>query len=609
MTLELLLSRNGEIVARHELREALWPHRRVVMFESSITAVIRELRRALDDNPKAPRFIETVPKRGYRFVAPCTEAEPGATPDTATSAEADTAADSQILRKDRRRGSFLRFSGAMILGLLVLPMGDAGQFPHQDALDKAPITVTVLPFENLTGRPAHVLLAELLPRDIVSWLAAVAPERLRLVDRVAAETAGATSMDYRPADFAILGSVREDRGAAVISATMLSGDGSFVWGEQYRRSAEDSSLTAREVAARIADSVMSEAVPQWRDGSEAATTSAAAAAAFRRGTDALAQLSREGAIAAVDAFSETIELDPEFSAAHAHLAEALIQWTGPPRTQERVERARRAAKISVELVDTNAVGHRVLGEIGLYYDRDWQAAGRRLERSIELSPSNASAHHSYATWLSARGRHDEALREIDLAAALEPGSVSISIDVMFLPYYARDFENTVVAARRLQRLWSGYAAPHRTLVLSYLAMGDVAAAAAEARKVLAKHPEVAPARSVAAFSDSEALDAYWAALLDATRRYVTEKSGDPTALAMLYVQLGRLDAANSALESALRGGHFSYYLPYLGVSPTFDPMCGHPGFERILRNLRQTALSSETRLPRCAAVLASDLGD
>lgn len=90
--------------------------------------------------------------------------------------------------------------------------------------------------------------------------------------------------------------------------------------------------------------------------------------------------------------------------------------------------------------------------------------------------------------------------------------------------------------------------------------------------------------------------------------YVTEKSGDPAALAIMQVQLGRLDAANDALESALESGRFSYLLPYLGVSPAFDRMCGHAGFERLLRRLDQSALSRGTGLPRRAAAIASSAG-
>lgn len=597
--LELLLSRRGEVVSREELRRVLWPDERVVLFEGSIAAVIRELRRALGDDSKAPRFIETVPKRGYRFVSRGTELAGAGVAEVVDVAPVRVAAT-----KKARRGGLLRASGGLAMALMVLPIGGATHFPAhlQGTADGNAVTVAVLPFENLTGQPAHTVLAETLPRELVGWLGAMAPDRLHVVDRIGTAAPG----DRPPPDYTIIGSLREDGDATVISARLLSGTGGrFAWGEHYRGGSSDSGLTARAVSARIADAVAASVLPPWQNGSAAVTANEAAADAFRRGTEALAQLNQEQAVEAVDAFRQATELDPGFAAAHAHLAEALISWLGPTVTHERVERARRAASTSIELLPTNATGHRVLGEIGLFYDRDWEMAGDYLDRAIRLSPSDASGHHSYAAWLSARGRHGEALREIDLAAALDPASVAISIDVMFLRYYARDFEGTVSAARRLEQLWPGSTASHRFVVLSRLATGDVAAAAAEARVALAKwNPPGGEGRSAARLSDSETLRTYWTVSADRIARWVSEDSGDPTALASTYVQLGRFAEASDALETAVASRRFSYFLPYLGVSPALDPLCGQPRFESVLRRLRQSALGGNAELPRCAATIA-----
>lgn len=594
LALGLLLSRPGEVVSRTELRAALWPDERVVMFEASIAAVIRELRRALGDDSKTPRFIETVPKRGYRFVALPAAADP------VLPAAAETA-----LPKTNR-GGFLRISAGLALALVALLIGNDRSGSEGPAPGAIPVTVAVLPFEDLSLQPEHRVLTKTLPRELIGWLAGMAPERLRIVDRTTAHAASGDVQAAPPADFIIRGSVGDDRDAAVVATELLSGaDAGVVWSERYRRNPEDAGLTARELAARIADRVASEALPQWSNGSGAVTANAKAAGAFHRGAAALSRQSTEGVIEAVDAFRLATELDPEFAAAHAHLAAALVHWMGPAITPDRVERAREAALRSLELAPTNAVGHRVLGEIGLYYDRDWEAAGKHLERSVELSPSAAPGHDSYAAWLSARGRHEEALREIDLAAVLDPGSVTVSIDAMLMHYYARDFDGTISAARRLQKLWPGNDAAHRYVVLSGLAMGDDAAAAAEARVVLTGAGATSATTSAeAVLTDSEALEAYWARSRHAVADYVNERSGDPTALAMMQVQLDRLDAANAALEAALAPRRFSYFLPFLGVSPAFDRMCGHPGFERILRRLDQSALRSGTDLPRCAAAIA-----
>lgn len=582
LALALLLSRRGEVVTKEELRQALWPDSRVVLFEGSMAAVIRELRRALGDNPKAPRFIETIPKRGYRFISPPAEARETGPPAS---------------RKDAVRPPPGRFAhllrGLAIASIALLPGGgeqavpSAGQAPE-------PVTVAVFPFEDLTWGPEHRPLAQTVSRDLVGWLGPAAPHKLRVVDGTD------DRLRNRPtADFVIHGSIRNDADALVISARLLTGaDSSFVWGEDYHRDAMDTSLTSREVAARIAERVLSTAVPRRRGNPAAAGLSGAAAAAYRRGVAGFAHESPEGTREAVAGFEQAVRLAPGFADAHGRLAEALIRWPGKPLTPERVERSRRAAERAIQLDAGTAVAHRVLGEIYLYFDREWSLAGRRLERSVELSPADASAHHAYATWLAARGRAREALREIDLAEALDPSSVVISIDAMLIHFYARDFEGTVAASRRLRQLWPASGASHRYFVLSRLATGDVPGAAAEARTVLAGPDSNGEAKGL---SDAEALEAYWEGTFRVISRHVRERSGDPTVLALVLVQLGRLDEAIGKLEQAMSTRRFSYLLPYLGVSPAFDRLCGDPRFERMLRALSQSAVSRD--LSRCEAVI------
>ncbi|HEX2138700.1 MAG TPA: winged helix-turn-helix domain-containing protein [Woeseiaceae bacterium] len=587
--LELLLSRRGELLTKDELRQALWPDERIVMFESSIAAVMRELRRALGDDPKSPRFIETIPKRGYRFLPP-----PGV-PEA---------------RDARRRhgargtaGGFLNLSQGLAVALVVLLPNAIEKIPAlASARTAEPVTVTVLPFESLA--PPLASLSGDLSRELVGWLGHAAPETLRVIDATGRRTG-----DAAPSDLVLQGSVRavEDGPgeAVVVSVRLLSGaDGAFVWGEDYPRRPGEPAVVAREVSARIADRVLSSALPGWSTGYGEPAGNQDAAEHYRRGLDSLEQFSPQAVAGAVEDFAEAIRLDPGFDAAHARFAEALIHWMGPARTAERVEQARQAASRAIQLEPRNAVAYRVLGEIGLFVDRDWQLAGRHLEQSVRLSPSAAPGHHSYALWLSSRGRQEEALREIRLAEALDSGSIAISIDAMLLHFYARDFEGTVTAARRLQQLWPGSQSAHRYVVLSRLATGDAAGAADEARAVLGDlNATLADSRLITAMPDGDVLEAYWTASLGAVQRWVQEDGGDPSFLSFHYLQLGQQDAALHSLETAIADARFSYLLPFLGVSPAYDSLCGNQRFERILRDLRQSALTVESVDSRCDAAM------
>ena len=593
LVLDMLLARQGQVVTRDELRKMLWPDERIVMFEASIAAVVRELRRALGDTAKSPRFIETIPKRGYRFL-PQTDAR--VPPAAAGNAGGG-------MERRQLSGSLVRAAAGLVMLVALGLAGDTARRPLS-----SPVIVEVMPFDDLTRLSKQRIVAASVSRDVVGWLGPAVPTRVRVVDRTAA--AGEVerkSNDGRRSGFVVRGSVRDEVGAVVISARLLSAaDGAFIWGEDFRRIADDAGLAAREVAARIADNVLSGVLPQ-REESGHATSSERASMAFSRGLGALAQSSREGTIEAVAAFKEATAIDAGFAAAHARLAEALVAWTGPTLTIERVEQARQAARRSIDLDAANPIGHRVLGEIALYFDRHWQLAERYLKRGVELSPANATGHHSYAAWLSARGLHDEALREIDLARTLDPGSIAISFDVMLLHFYARQFAETVAAAKRLETLFPGNEASHRYIVLSRLATGDVAAAAIAARARLAGvTPTAAVARSVSGLSDLEALRQYWMGSIREVSRQVQEHSGDRAVLASLYIQLGEFDKAISELEVAIASRRFSYFVPFLGVSPAFDELCGHPQFERTLRALDQSALSRGEALVRCAAAIREE---
>lgn len=598
LALALLLSRRGELVTKAELREALWPDSRIVLFEGSIAAVIRELRRILGDNPRTPRFIETIPKRGYRFVSPCFISPCSQTP------EAEAPARIGPRRPAVGSGAPVAVRALVLAGAVLIAQGAGDRvIPPESAAgpEAPPVRVAVYPFADLSRARAHDLLSHTVARDLVGWLGPAGPERLRVLDIVGAGSNAAVQADY-----AIRGDIRDDGDALVVAARLLTAEGGFVWGEDYRRdprNLRDAHLVSREVASRIAEAVLHAAIPgrQARQGVE---PSSPADAAWRRGLDSLALFSPAETVQAVAAFEEATQLEPGVADYQARLAEALIRWPGVPVTRDRAERARAAAERAILLDPDTAVAQRVLGELHLFYDRDWERAGQRLERAIELSPANPSGHHSYAGWLSARGRHAEALREIELAEALDPSSVAISIDVMLMHFYARDFEGALEAARRLQQLWPENGLAHRYSVLSQLATGEVVRAAAEAREVLADSAATAEERrSVVELDDAGALDAYWNATYRAFSRHAVEEAGDPTPLATVHIQLGQPDKAVEALSLAVSEPRFSYFLPYLGVSSEFDSLCGDPRFEQLLRRLGQSAVSSEAVASRCASAI------
>jgi tetratricopeptide (TPR) repeat protein len=572
------------VVDRETFSRSLWPDKRIVLFEVSIAAVIRELRRALGDDPKSPRFIETLPRRGYRFIA---SVERIMSPHEAgPSVQVPTS-------RQQRRESWL--SGGRILAIVSLLLVFNGSVSiearrsPQAASDTTP-SLRVEPFVAPAEVEATRVVRQIVDEELSAYLASALPPGFRIV---AAESEAPAETDSSA--IRIAGSVRMDGKLLTVSVRGVSSeDDRRLWGARYRLNAEDPFLAGREAAARIAAAILAELAPGLLDR-KTVPPSAQALEFHRQAVERLQRMAETETDAAAGLFRRAIAIAPEFADAHAGLANALIGWPGPPITEERVQSARAAAERALQLAPDHALASRVLGDIHLFHDRDWTRAGERLYRAVQLDPADAGARHSLASWMSARGLDREALQEIELARALDPASIAISIDVMSFHYYARDFPGTLEASRRLATLWPENFASARYSLLSYLAMGDTDSALDIARAELARWrstPGEGP--QAPAPHGLDELDLYWAATARSLKDPAIAARVDPVLNAMVHARLGELPEALALLQSAAEEPYFSYLIPYLGVTPALDPLRGNLQFERLLRSLRQSGLSVAT---------------
>lgn len=579
--LSLLIERPGIVVDRETFSRSLWPDKRIVLFEVSIAAIIRELRRALGDDPKSPRYIETLPRRGYRFIAPVER--------VASPHEACTSVQVPTAQQQRREGWL---SGGRILAIVSLLLVFNGSVSiearrsPQAASEPTP-SLRVEPFVAFTEVDATRVVRQIVHEELPAYLASALPPEFRII---AAESEAPADPDSGAVRVA--GSLRMDGELLTVSARgIASDDDRQLWSAQYRLNVEDPSLAGREAAARIAAAVLDQLAPDLL-GRKTVLPSEQALEFHRQAVERLQRMAEAETDSAVGLFRRATDIAPEFADAHAGLANALIGWPGPPITEERVQSARAAAERALELAPDHALASRVLGDIHLFHDRDWTRAGERLHRAVQLDPADAGARHSLAAWMSARGLYREALQEIELARALDPASIAISIDVMTFHYYARDFPGTLEAGRRLATLWPENFASARYSLLSYLAMEDTENALRIARAELARWRSTAAEGSQAPAPDgSDELELYWAATARSLENPAIAPRVDPVLKAMIHARLGELPEALAYLESAAEEPYFSYLIPYLGVTPALDPLRGNLQFERLLRSLRQAGLS------------------
>lgn len=585
--LSLLLESPGVVVDRDTLRRTLWPDKRVVLFEVSIAATIRELRRALGDNARSPRYIETLPRRGYRFIAPVSQVSclPGSTTNGTVA-----------LAGRRPPGTWLR-SGKLLLILSLWLVFDGSvsieSTPSMHAAADATLTFHIEALAPYADDQAALLLRRVVHEELPAYLAAALSSDVRVIAR----DGGPIADPKRPATrghqaVRVAGNIRVDGDALVVSARgHAARDGRQLWSGRYRVPADDPVLAGREAAARIAGAILNELAPVLL-GTMATPPPEPALESFRQAMEQMQRQSAESADAAARHFQDAIDVAPEFAAAYAGLADALVSWPGPPKTPARIRRARAAATRALELAPDHPVAHRVLGDLHLFEDWAWTSAAERLTRAAQLAPADARIRHSLAAWLSARGRHRDALLEIELARALDPASIAISFDVMAFHFYARDFAGTLEAAARLALLWPGNHASGRFSVLSHQAMGDLATAQRVAWRDLVQRGAVAGELRPAAATDTGiALETYWAGTAQALEQGAAGTWIDPAQLAVAYAQAGRAREALAMIETATGEPYFSYLVPYLGVTPALDPLRGHMPFEQALRSLGQAGQS------------------
>ena len=588
-TLELLLKAAGEVVSREELRRELWPDKRVVSFEASICAVIRELRRALGDEANAPRYIETIPRRGYRFIALVE-------PRDGSIVRAPAPHPQRLFGRDPA-GVVVRAVALASLLTAASLMGGSGSVPPPwpgGFGEGTNMVLALQPFRVLDAGSRRPAFAVALEDELATVLARAPLDRLGVVRAPSPDTLpmGTTHV--------LEGSLRAGQESFEFTVRVAAANsGSLVWSDRYPVPDGADALAVRKISVRIADAVLQQVLPSQSGGAVGASAVPLALEKWREARRVLAAKTAEATSDAIAILEEAVTADADFVPAQTALAEALLRWPGPRKTAESVQRARVAAQRALLLAPADGSAHRVLGEIALFHDRDWGEAESRLERAVSLSPGNAVTRDSYAAWLSARGRHDEALREIELAEALDPAAAAISIDVMLFHYYARDFEGSLQAARRLAMLWPGNIMSDLYTVLANLGRGDVAAAAEQARRTMAGWQSTVGDESSLPSVDEEALALFW-------RRYLwgVKRLSDPerVAIAVAEAQLGELDEAAAHIDAAVDEQSFSYAIPFLGVNPALDPLRGRPDFERTLRSLGQAALSNFYR----STVIASD---
>jgi TolB-like protein/DNA-binding winged helix-turn-helix (wHTH) protein/tetratricopeptide (TPR) repeat protein len=579
--LALLIDRAGQVVTREEFRQRVWPTDVYVGFDQGLNNAIKKVRDALGDSADSPRFIETVDRHGYRFVATVSAAP-------ARSAEPR----SQFGSRSSIRNGILISSAAAVLAALSYWAW------HGSAMRAGPIAekviLAVLPFDNLSRDPDQEFFSDGLTEEMIAQLGKLNPERLRVVTRGSVAKYKRTSLSVAQigqelhADYVLQGSVRRVPDRVRITVHLIRVPEQIdLWADSYDRELKDVLTLQDSVAGTIAKQIHIALPPlQQSRLSIRRNVDPDAYEAYLKGRYYWNKRTAEGMQKAQVYFQQAIDRDPSFGAGYSGLADCNsgLTWHGFTSPAETLPLANAAARKSIEIDPQSAEAHASLALV-LHHEWNWAEAEAEFKRALQLDPNYANAHHWYGDYLSVRGQHDEALVEAKKALELDPLNLMIGTWVGLRYYLARKYEAAIVQSRNTVELDSNFAAAHLLLGESYVQIGMQEKGLAElqiATRLSGENPLYLAQVGVAYASEGKKADALQIiSQLQTTsrKRYVS-----PYGLAQIY-------AALSDKEQTFRWLKIAYddravWMTYLAVDPVFDGYRSDQRFQDLLRSVQ-----------------------
>jgi TolB-like protein/DNA-binding winged helix-turn-helix (wHTH) protein/Flp pilus assembly protein TadD len=591
--LTILLQSAGNLVTREELSSQLWPADTFVDFDHSLHNAIGRIREVLGDSAETPRYIETLPRRGYRFIAPVEEVQA----PRISEANGNKTREAVAVAPPSARQSKTRVALALTL-LILAATGSAfwlvRAFSRPTSAAPRLRSIAVLPLENLSGDPSQEYFADGMTEQLITDLAKVSA--LRVISRTSVMRYKGTKKGLPEiarelnVDGIVEGSVMRSGNRVRITAQLLHAPtDKHLWAESYERDLGDVLRLQSEVARTIVQQVRAQLTPQQqaRLGS-APVVNPEAYEAYLRGRYYLSNqfTMAEPLNRAKSYFEESIRKDPGFALAYSGLADsyvylAIFRQLSPEGAYKPAKEALRKA---LELDDSIGEAHDTLGVLSWRSELNWNAAEREFNRAIALAPSYSCAHEDRALYLSFMGRRAEALAEIAKSSELDLGPSSAMTESGAY-YQLRDYQSLVEASRRGVVSYPNEWTEHYNLGVGYEGTGKLLEAISEYQKAIevSNGDQDATASLAHAFAVIGRRAEAEKILHDFERK---SKSGyvSPYMIATIYAGLGEKGKAFEFLEKAYeeRSLDISWHLK---ADFRIDNLRTDPRFRVLLRRI------------------------
>ena len=615
--LKVLLEHPGTLVTREELRQRLWKPDTFVEFDHSLNTAMMRLREVLGDSSENPTFIQTIPRKGYRFIAPVHEVERENRPLPKTeysspTFDADVATVASTPSLALRSSPTLPSTGpvrqvslgrAVLVGsvavflvaaAILLFLQNRAKFGFDTTQTKQITSIVVLPMENLSGDPNQDYFADGMTDELIANLARISS--LRIISRT-------TAMEYKGTHQSLEKIAHDLNVDAVVEGTVLrSGDrvritaelvqvstDRHLWADTYESPLGDILVLQNQVASAIVSQIRITLTPQ--DKAHLTATRPVNSDAFEdylKGRYYWGKRSEDALDKAIHYFQLATEKDPQYALAYAGLADcygilgAAIVGTVP--TSEVAPRAEAAATKAVGLDPTLAETQTALATVQFNYDWNWTAAEAGFRRAIQLNPSYATAHQRYSLYLIAMGRTEESLAEMNRARSLDPLSLSMNFSLGWRLYMARQYDQAIVQLRNTIEMDPTYLLAYIVLGQCYEQEGQYPQAITVLQKAASISPDSPPV--IAALGHAYALAGNRPEalkLLDELKARSSHQYVSPFYVAFLYAGLNDREQAIAWLGKAYDDR--SNNMIFLNVNPQFDSLRSEPKFQNLLHRI------------------------
>jgi TolB-like protein/DNA-binding winged helix-turn-helix (wHTH) protein len=551
-TLAVLLERRGRVVDKSELIKLVWPD--TFVEEGGLARNISVLRKTLGG------YIETIPKRGYRFVAP-----------------ADAAS-----RRPARRAAVIAAAALLAGGLAYFIISHRAR---QTPAGFRATAIAVLPLKNLSGDPSQEYLSDGMTDELATLLAkagvrVIAPESVRRLRPGAPPDEIGRRLNVGAV---IQGTVVGSEGRVRVNAQLVdAGTGRVVWAESYQRSLPDVLTLQAEVAGAIAREVTASLAPGGRpEAARPRQVLPAAYEAYLKGRFFWNKRTEAGLRKAIDSFKEAIAQDPTYAPAHAGLADSYALLGSsfydamPPR--EAMPRAKAAARKALDIDPRLAEAHTSLAYVLMAFDWDLPAAEKEFQEAFRSNPGYATAHHWYGHYLLAAGKPNQAAAQMKEALSLDPLSLPVNVGVGWCSYFARRWDRAIEQYRKTLELDPDFALARQALAMALERKGAYAEAIAEFQKAVALSG--GSAGTIASLGHAYALAGAKAdAKVQLERLEALSRQKYVPAIYRALIYLGLGDKAGALVWFSQARQERSEYLIYHQLDPNFDPVRGDKRF-------------------------------